>query len=85
MTELMFPAGIVRIDEGHVWAELSRWTSGGDRRVRMASFQGVWSAVLEESRGPVITASWDGSSRLSLADAVAQALQTAIAAGGRAA
>ncbi len=35
MTEILGPCGVIRIDEGHVWRELSRWLDrhrdqGGD-------------------------------------------------------
>ncbi len=74
MSELMVPGGIVRIDEAHVWRELSRWLGDGERTIT------GWSS------GPVFFVKLDcrtsgsgfrGSSKLGLEDAVAQALQVA--------
>lgn len=81
MSELMFPGGIVRIDEGEVWRKLGAWLADGERTVRM------WSSQ-SSSEGPFLFCkldcrtsgnSFNGSSRLGAADAVAQALQAAYA------
>jgi hypothetical protein len=81
VTELMLPGGLVRIDESHVWRELSRWIAetGGDAMLRQE--ETGFRCRLFIGSDP--ESSWAASSRLSLADCVANALQAAVA--GRAA
>jgi hypothetical protein len=75
MTELMFPAGVVRVDEGHVWRELAKWSAktGGD--VVLRNRGNMYIAVLISGSDD-----WTASSTLSLDDAVANALQAAVGA-----
>ena len=76
MSELMFPGGLVRGDESHVWRELSRWLGDGERSIRAWSTDGVFFSKLEcRTSGD----GFRGSSKLGLGDAVAQALQAAYA------
>jgi hypothetical protein len=81
MTELLFPGGVVRIDEGHVWAELAKWskvsTSEKSRNVHMRFIGGRYEVELVETTGHALHHHWTGRSALSLGDAAAQALQTA--------
>jgi hypothetical protein len=72
MTELCFPAGVVRIDESRVWRELAKWSAktGGD--VVLRNREGQFIAMLSDGAGK-----WQASSALSLDDAVANALKAA--------
>ena len=75
MTEIMFPGGILRVDEGHVWRELSSWiesTNGyGSVSIWKNGDERFHALLLAEAGGD----EHRGSSRLGAADAVAQALQ----------
>lgn len=69
---MQFPGGMVRIDENQVWRELARWMGdalSGEREVMMS--QGHCLLICHTLGREV-----EGKSRLGLADAVAQALQT---------
>lgn len=79
MTELMFPSGLVRIEENHVWVELSRWLDrnrelGGDVMLRPQGETGFSCRLFVGEQ------SWSAQSYLSLADAVANCLQAAVSA-----
>lgn len=72
-TTLLFPGGLVRVSNDHVWASLSRWTNASDRRtVHLRCNDGEWMAELRDERH-----SHFGRSRQSMADGVAFALQLA--------
>jgi hypothetical protein len=76
VTELCFPAGVVRIDETLIWRKLADWLSQADgREVRMRRSQafGDYACQLVDDGAEVL-----GRSRLSAADALAQALQISL-------
>jgi hypothetical protein len=75
MTELMFPAGIVRVDEGHVWSELGKYVRDNDGEVAFWRAGNGFTARLWSSK---LEREYMGHSELGMADAVAQALQTAV-------
>lgn len=75
MAELLFPAGVVRIDEGHVWAELAKYIRANDGEVAFWRAGNGFTARLWSSK---LEREYMGSSDLGMADAVAQALQTAV-------
>lgn len=75
MTELVFPAGVVRIDETLVWRKLSDWLGaeeGRDVQLRRNTITRLFICKLNDG-GQVHR----GSSMLSAGDALAQALQIA--------
>lgn len=75
MTELLFPAGVVRIDETLVWRKLSDWLSddeGRDVQMRRNTINRLFVCKLNDCG-----TAHRGSSMLSAADALAQALQIA--------
>ena len=72
-TTLLFPGGVVRVSNDHVWSSLARWTSASDRRtVHLRCTSGEWLAELRDEKH-----SHFGRSRQSMADGVAFALQLA--------
>ena len=83
MSTLQFPGGIAVIDEKKVWQYLSAWICRNEQRGASCTFarapqsdQFVCFLALD-----LETAHWEARSRLSIADAVANALQAAEAAG----
>ena len=75
MTELVFPAGVVRIDESLVWRKLSDWLGGGayrDVQMRRSVAFGDYACQLNDDGVEHL-----GRSKLSVGDALAQALQIA--------
>jgi hypothetical protein len=78
--DLLFPGGVARVNNEHVWTELARYcqeTHGGSVSL-WQSGEGRYQALLSPEHGT----EFRGSSRLSLGDAVAQALQVWRAQGG---
>jgi hypothetical protein len=70
---LLFPGGVCLIDQDHIWRSLATWAHGSDERcVKMRCIGGEWQTELLTTE-----ATHKGSSRLSMADSVAQALQAA--------
>ncbi len=74
MTELTFPGGSVRIDEGQVWDALTTWLLETGGHVVPYREAGIYHCLLHSSQV------FQGKSRLSMSDAVAQALQIAASA-----
>lgn len=76
MTDLVFPAGLVRIDETLVWRKLSDWLGddeGRDVQLRRNTITRLFICKLND--GGMVHR---GSSMLSAADALAQAMQMAV-------
>lgn len=83
MTDMHFPGGMVRIDEARVWSMLSAWITRNETRGASCTFarapntdQFVCFLAMD-----LESDHWEARSRLSIADAVANALQAAEAAG----
>lgn len=78
MTELCFPAGVVRIDESAIWRKLSDWLGAGSHRdvqMKRSAALGDYVCRLNNDGAEIV-----GRSKLSVADALAQALQIAASA-----
>ncbi len=83
MASLRFPSGYpVEIDETRIWRQLSDWLrqTGCDVRLSRGD-DNRFAAVLGKMNGDLSGRVWKGHSRLSIGDAVAQALQTAVSEG----
>ncbi len=78
-----FPGGIARIDETRVWSLLSAWIHRNEARGASCLFTRAPQSdqdvcVLELHAAPDLEhTKWEARSRLSIADAVANALQAA--------
>jgi len=73
----MFPGGIVRVDEAHVWRSLSAWIAaapGRETRQWRSERIDSFSCQLLDSHGGLVA---HGMSKLGILDAIAQALQIA--------
>lgn len=74
MTELLFPGGICRVDPSAVWNSLASWLDASSDREACARYvlDGIWLSELRERDTRFVA-----TSKLSLGDAVANALQIA--------
>lgn len=79
MTDLVFPGGVVRIDESQVWKSMMEWLKRTPTRhvSKMSDVAGECYVELRESLPSSDYECWTGYSRLGLGDALAQALQKA--------